>query len=67
MNQKSKICNHSKPYIIKRFPSLFWWREFFLVFKKMKGKKREKFGACQAGIEPDNLAGVTDFAIPPLR
>jgi len=31
-----------------------------------KGNDKEKTGLSFAGVEPDNLAGMTGFAIPPL-
>ncbi|WP_454046771.1 hypothetical protein [Chryseobacterium sp. Marseille-Q8038] len=31
-----------------------------------KGNNKEKPGCTYAGVEPDNLAGVTGFAIPPM-
>ncbi len=30
-----------------------------------KGYNKEKTGLALAGVEPDSLAGVTGFAIPP--
>ncbi|WP_374463387.1 hypothetical protein [Chryseobacterium sp.] len=30
-----------------------------------KGNNKEKTGCTYAGVEPDNLAGITGFAIPP--
>jgi hypothetical protein len=34
----------------------------------IKGNRQEKKnGACQAGVEPEHLAGIIGFMIPPQR
>ena len=47
-----------------RLRSNSFLRQWFCLNRKSKIRKRN--GACLAGIEPDNLAGISNFIIPLL-